>query len=244
MEPFISVPYKQYKNTFLQNVTVYHSFKCDRTYLQSKDFADKYEVFFCDNFGLTPQRSFLDGGVSITSSDKVVSFNFAPNAIYVKVGARSYRSFNDSVLPQALKLEQFLQKVLKVEHVTATAVRKVNIWPVSAMEDNHLDKEGVIDGIFSKQLLVTPSVELDANEASIPLYKKFIWTSENDTVIARTAYLESGQQKANLVLDIEARVDKVVKLSALTNNTISLNRDLFDVYHWCVNPAIVSIMDQ
>ena len=74
--PFKEIPHRLYKNTFLQNVFVSYTFQSDEGMVDSPAIKDEFDNFICSQFGLEPNDSFPAEPISLSSSDKMISFLF------------------------------------------------------------------------------------------------------------------------------------------------------------------------
>lgn len=246
--PFKEIPHRLYKNTFLQNVFVSYTFQSDEGMVDSPAIKDEFDNFICSQFGLEPNDSFPAEPISLSSSDKMISFLFFRNKASVRVGARNYRSFEDSVVPQVVKLDKFIS-LLKVDSVSRLALRKINIWPISvdaAMSLSDDAIEIIEREVFSDDLLSETNVQLDNKEESIPIRKKCEWVNDAIKITVRTAFMRDDRvpkNKGNLVLDIEVVLNNGTALDETKDQLLMLNDKLFNVYHWCVNSTIIKIME-
>lgn len=246
--PFKEIPHRLYKNTFLQNVFVSYTFQSDDGTVDSPAIKDEFDNFICSQFGLEPNDSFPAEPISLSSSDKMISFLFFRNEASVRIGARNYRSFEDSVVPQVVKLYKFIS-LLKVDSVSSLALRKINIWPISvdaviSLNDGEIEK--IEKEVFSSDLLSEANVPLDEEERSIPIRKKCVWENDSINFTVRTAFMRDrvSNNKGNLVLDIEVVLNSNTKLDDAKSQLLLLNDKLFNVYHWCVNSTIIKIMEE
>ena len=242
--PFKDTPHRLYKNTFLQNVFASISFETGKKQDTDAEIKDKLHSFIKFQFGLDVRDSFPEEPMALTSSDGMLSFLFSKNVSSVKVGARNYRSFDDSVVPQILKIEQYIE-VLKLMSIQRLSLRKINIWPVLVNNLNELDANKIVSEIFSTELLKSKPIEFDSSDENLPLLGKYIWSDEALQVTIRTAFIndENEELKGRLILDIEAALDCITSADAIRSQFSLLNSTLFNAYCWSVRPEILKIME-
>lgn len=244
--PFGSAKYKQYRNTFLQNVIITFTFNNAAEDLSKldDDFKDYIQTFF----GITPNCRLSEGLCSITKKDKSLSFAYAKDSVNVQISGQNYITFSETAIPNIFKLRDFFNKVVKIEKLNSISIRKINVWNFKNTNKQEIRVEDLRDLVFSKKFLSALSTEhLDEIEKSIPHFSKCSYSEDEKTLTIRTALLPPTAKDDfhHLILDttIDLHKSDKIKVDQLADSLMDLNSELFDCYHWCISKYVLNVMD-
>lgn len=242
--PFKEAECKLFKNTFLQSVIITYRYEK----LDSDSFDEAFERrmrdFLCGNFGLTIEKSIKNGPISIISSDKVVSYILSDEFAAVKVNAKNYKSFGNSVVQYNSALKHFMIDVLQLESVESLSLRKINIWPFQNDSGKEINQDELWEKILSKDIIQTARVDKDSRFVG----SRIVEEEEKDVSVKIRMIpvnaAEDGKQM-NYVVDIETTQSPAfgVELKGTREKLRNLNQKLYDAFIWAINPKIISLME-
>ena len=240
--PFPDVKYRQYKNTFLQNVFITFSFESN----VSKEEAEiNYKEYSKAFFGLGNNSNNICEGASITKKDMSLSYLFSTNNVSIFFNGQKYVSFSETAIPSIFKLRDYFSKVVKVNTLPKISIRKVNIWNIEK-SSKEIDVDELMAAIFSRNLINELSTEdLKEEEKEIPHFRKAVWECDSRKVSIRTALMSPIKRNDNfyhLILDTQIDEEKEYHMDTICSDMLELNSVLFDVYHWCVSQSVLDIM--
>lgn len=245
--PFMSEKYRQYRNTFLQNVIIgfeYTPSRVDKSELNAH-FNDYVQSFFSVN----SDGDITTGMCSVSKNDQSVSFDFSDRSAVIHLSGKNYVGFSDTAIPQIFKLRIFFNKVVKIDKFTKTGIRKLNVFNIKANTNEQVDEFQVMKAIFSEELNNSLSSEnLDKEEKNAKV-KKCIFKSESKTITIRAALLPPSQPNDifyHLLLDTLGEVEngEGISVDEVPELLMDFNKDLYDCYHWCVNEGVKQVMLQ
>lgn len=242
--PFKEAECKLFKNTFLQSVIITYRFEKLDSELFDDAFERRMKDYLCGNFGLTIEKSIKNGPISITSSDKSVSYVLSDEFVAVKVNAKNYKSFGNSVIQYNDALKLFIRNVLQIESVVSLSLRKINIWPFRNDSEEEIDQNELWNKILSKDILQIAQVEEDSKFAGSRIFE-----GEDKDISVKIRLVpvnatEDGKQM-NYVVDIETALSPTfgVELKRTREKLRNLNQKLYDAFIWAINPKIISLME-
>lgn len=243
--PFKEAECKLFKNTFLQSVIITYRFEK----LDSDSFDDAFERrmkdYLCGNFGLTIEKSIKNGPISITSSDKSVSYVLSDEFVAVKVNAKNYKSFGISVAQYEEILKKFVKDVLQLKSVSSLSLRKINIWPFENNSGQTVNQDNLWGKILSDGIIQVAKAD---STSRFPGSRIFEETDKDLSVQIRLVPVNASEdeRRINFVVDIETILSSAMGVSFIgTKNTLNrLNKTLYDAFIWTINPEIIKLMEE
>lgn len=244
--PFKQEKYRQYRNTFLQDVVVGFTFapsQVAREELNAR-FADYTQRFF----GVSNNGDITASVCNVSKKDLSLSFEFTNHSALIHLSGQKYECFSDTAIPQVFKIRDFFNKVVEVKGIEHSMIRKVNVFNIKVGNQIPLDVPAVRQSIFSPALLESLSVEgLDEQERDIPNFMKCNFKDVDVSITIRTALLPptADQDKFHhLVLDTMAvcKPEEGIKVEELSDKLMDFNSVMYDCYHWCVSDQVKKVM--
>lgn len=244
--PFKQEKYRQYRNTFLQDVVVGFFFAPSQIAKEELNarFADYTQRFF----GVSNNGDLTASVCNVSRKDLSLSFEFTSHSAFIHLNGQKYECFSDTAIPQVFKIRDFFNKVVEVKNIEQTMIRKVNVFNIKANEQTPIDASAVRQSLFSSDLLESLSVEgLDEQERDIPNLMKCEFKDGDVTIIIRTALLPpaAAQDKFHhLILDTMAVCSPSdgIKVEELSDRLMDFNSVMYDCYHWCVSEQVKKVM--
>ncbi len=246
--PFKPEKYRQYRNTFLQDITVGFNFKPStegKTELNAhfNDYLQSY-------FGVENSGDITSADCNITKKDFSLSFDFSDHSAVVRLSGKDYVRFSETVLPHVFKLRSFFNKVVKVEEIDKMGIRKLNVFNIKGNGSEPIDPMDVMQSLFSQEMMANLSADnLDEQEQTIPNMKKCVFKVADSSVTIRTALLPPSRpndQFHHLLLDTLGELQPAdgIKIEEIPEKLMDFNKMMFDCYHWCVNEGVKNVMQQ
>ncbi|MCQ2360942.1 MAG: TIGR04255 family protein [Paludibacteraceae bacterium] len=238
---------REYKNTFLQNVLVEIDFK-EWNLIDREDVSRKWNEFVVSNFNNSNETNLsvdlLEKPIRVSRKDGFCSFFFSRSVVSAVVGAKDYRTFVDSVIPQIYKLSKFLTDVISINEVTRLSLRKINIWQFKSKDTSPIQSEEVRKILFSNALITHEESEvLNEEERNIGDMHKYEWEDGDKKAIVKTFFISPKQTGVFAqILDSELQMTKSIQIDQVQDNFIELNNILYNLYHWCVSESVIDIM--
>lgn len=240
-----SVQYRQYPNSFLSKVALYLTFNSE----ESKEaFRDKLQKFLSANFDLNMQADEDFEAVRVTNESKTVEFFFSLNFAAVEFSGDNYKNYTDTQLPQLFRLIDYAKKIVHVSEISMISVRKLNTWDFKSKDDKTPSLDKVRNKIFSQDLIsVLSGQNLTDDERKIRNFEKFSFDKDDFKITVRSAYIQNSKEKeyTRLILDTEClQTDEKLSLDDLSSLCKTMNKQLYDIYHWCVTNEVINMMNQ
>lgn len=239
---------REYKNTFLQNVLVKIDFK-ERNLIDSEEVSRKWNEFVVSNFNNSSNKTnlpvdFFETPIRVSRKDGNCSFFFSKKVVSAVVGAKDYRTFVDSVIPQIYKISKFLTDVISTNEITRLSLRKINIWQFKFNGTSSIKPDEVRKILFSNALMShEESRALNEDEQNIDNLHKYEWEDGDKKAIVKTFFIPPKQ--ANVfaqVLDTELQMNTPIQINQVQDNFIELNNILYNLFHWCVSERVIDVM--
>lgn len=245
--PFPSEKYHQYRNTFLQNVTIGFDFtpsgvKKDEMNALFNDYVQSF-------FGVTSDGDLTSGMCNVSKNDQSLSFDFSDRSAVIHLSGKGYIGFSDTAIPQIFKLRNFFNKVVQIEKFVKTGIRKLNVFNIKVNGKEDVDEAQVRKAIFSESFNNSLNSEnLDEEEQSIGV-KKCVFKVGSKTITIRTALMPPAQQNDifyHLLLDTlgEIETEDGISVDEVSEILMDFNKDIYDCYHWCVSESVKNVMLQ
>jgi hypothetical protein len=238
---------KEYKYSFLQQVTVRFNFdKIERETVDS-DFTLNLNKFFVDVFqSEIPQDVDLWTKPIVSKrNDGIYSFYFGLDEVAAVIGAKDYHSFVDNVIPQLFRLKKFLKDVYRRNEITSITIAKVNTWPFKLTKETSLvNPKDVLKLVLKEELYNQEKGEWKTDEQKLIPLKTLTWTDNKRLASAKGRFYPQDEKgEFACELDTEASVCDKIKLDDIEYVATSLNDDLYQLYHWCVTNQVIDIMN-
>ncbi|MEI3055034.1 MAG: TIGR04255 family protein [Phocaeicola plebeius] len=243
---FKSIPYKQYRNTFLQNIFVTLHFEPSSS---DEDLFRRFDDYTQMFFQTDGSKDILHDGAVLTKKDGSLSFVFTKDMVQFTFDGSKYINYVDSILPQLSKIQRYVKKVILRDNIKEITIRKINSWYFQEAKNKPINYNDIQNIIFNKQLQEALSTEqLTEEEKSIPEFKKAIWKESDSTIEIRTAFISIPGKKDfyRLILDSEYSYKPIntLRLEEVEPQCKAMNKKMFDVFHWCVTPKVIELMDK
>lgn len=244
--PFKQEKYRQYRNTFLQDVVIGLFFAPS---VVAKDelnarFGDYTQRFF----GVPNNGDITSSVCNVSRKDLSLSLEFTNHSSVIHLSGQKYECFSETAIPQVFKIRDFFNKVVEVKSIEQSMIRKVNVFNIKANEQTPVDASVVRQSLFSSELIEALSVEgLDEQERDIPNFMKCEFEDGDVTITIRTALLPPAaalDKFHHLVLDTMAvcRPLEGIKVEELSDKLMDFNSVMYDCYHWCVSDQVKKVM--
>ena len=246
--PFKSENYRQYRNTFLQDVIVGFEFKPST--VEKSVLNANFKNYIMGFFGVDCNSDITTSVCNITKKDLSLIFDFSDHNASVRLSAKDYVRFSETVLPQVFKLREFFNKVVKVEKFTQIGIRKLNVFNIKTNGTESVDHKVILQSLFSKEFIANLSDNnLSEEECTVPNLKKCIFKTDDNSITIRTALLPPSRPDDSfhhLLLDTLGELHPAdgVKFESVAEELIDFNKVLYDCYHWCVNDSVKNVMQQ
>ena len=246
--PFTSEKYRQYQNTFLQDVTVGFDFPVPQAGKSELNalFNDYAQSFF----GVVNEGDITTGMCTITRKDMLQSFDFSHRSAVIHLSGKNYATFSDTAIPAIFKLRNFFNKVVQTVTLTKTGIRKLNVFNIKTDGKKAVDTAPIMKALFSENLMASLSADnLDLEEKTIPGLQKCMFQSGDAIITIRTALLPPSQANDNfhhLLLDTLGELTPAggIKVDEVADLLMDFNKSLYDCYHWCVSDRVKQVMLQ
>ena len=247
--PFEPAKYCQYKNTFLQNVTI--GFNYAPSVVEKAKMNDLFNDYVQSFFGVTSEGDLTAGTSTISKNDQTLSFDFSDRGTIIHLSGKTYVGFSDTAIPQIFKLRNFFNKVVQIKEFEKTGIRKLNVFNIKVNGKEAVDEVQIRNAIFSKSLnaiLSTDNLNDEERNASV---KKCIFKVGAKTITIRTALIPPSQPNDifhHLLLDtlgeIDSTSDEKISVDEVSELLMDFNKDIYDCYHWCVSDSVKHVMMQ
>lgn len=251
MALFPSYEHKIYKNTFLQNVSVYISHPCGL--IENQTLNDRCNQFFVENFGISSNKSLAANTITITNDELGVEYMFSRENSYLRVNSKNYVCFEMSMLGLLYRTKRFCKKVLDVDAIKGLSIQKVNIFPIKLENEfNDEIKDNLYKSIFAQELLSLPfkNVEIEEDKDFVDPIKECIINDEKDNLkyAFRYGILHNSNNPLNynVVLDIQVYDINTEKLSldSIEENVQIINQRSYEAFHYLVTPTVIKMMEK
>ena len=246
--PFKKIEHCIYRNTFLQETIIEFEFEDISKNNNSNLVSEHFNSFVKSSFGIELSDSNLDLSnrhIVISSQDTATKYVFENNKIQLRIGSKVYKSFNDSVIPNIKKIEDFFDKVLPNKQIYHSSLRKINLLPIQNIPEGTSLKI-ILDKIFSKELLVEENQNLQNDDINTLVKwekeKNFRWKDYDIIIRYGFKNQQIDDKDCILLLDIEVR-----NSTASNINDVPLkeyNDIIFDAYHWAINASVLQLMNK
>lgn len=246
--PFKPESYRQYRNTFLQNVTVGFEFLPSTE--EKSDLNAHFSEYVQSFFGIVCNGDITSSVCNITKNDFSQSFDFNDHSAIVRISGKDYVRFSETVLPHIFKLRSFFNKVVKVDKITKTGIRKLNVFNIKANGPEGVKPEEVMQSLFSQELITKLSIDnLDDQEKKITNLKKCVFQCDVSSITIRAALLPPSNPNDtfhHLLLDTLGELQPIdgIKFEEIPERLLDFNKIMYDCYHWCVNDSVKTLMNQ
>ena len=244
MALFRDIDCRLYKNTFLQSVLVMYSFEKKDLSFFDGGFNERFGKFLSENFGLVIDKDIKEAPISVKRGDGIVDYVFGNGFAGVKINARKYRSYGESVAPHTHNLKVFAKEVVGLEKVTSFSLRKINIWPFEAQKGEKIDVEALKSELLSEEIL-NSDLKPD-NSINVAGAQKFEKDEKELKAVIRLVPMPVGADgtKVNFVVDIETILDPAsgVELTDTGSKLRELNKTLYNAFHWTVSESVINLM--
>lgn len=242
--PFKEAECKLFKNTFLQSVIITYRYEKVDSDSFDEAFERRMRDFLCGNFGLTIGKSIKNGPISITSSDKSVSYMLSDEFVAVKVNAKNYKSFGISVAQYEEVMKKFAKEVLQLKVISSLSLRKINIWPFENNSGQEVNQDEIWNKILSNDILQVAKAD---SSSRFPGARVFVGNDMDLSVLIRLVPVDASADKKqiNFVVDIETIHTSAMGVSLIgTKDKLNkLNQKLYNAFIWAVNPGIIKLME-
>lgn len=244
--PFKQEKYRQYRNTFLQDVVVGFNFAA--SHVTKGEMSVRFNDYVQRFFGVTNTVDLTTSVCNVSRKDLSLSFEFTDHSAIIHLNGQKYVSFSDTAIPQVFKIRDFFNKVVEVKTIDQAVIRKVNVFNIKAGEQTLIDPTLVRKSLFSEELIAALSdSNLDDRERDIPNFLKCEYQEEDITITVRTALLPptTSQDKFHhLLLDIMAvcAPSDGIKIEEVSDKLMDFNSIMYDCYHWCVSGQVMNVM--
>ena len=248
--PFDHKNHEVYPNTFLENTAV-TLFASDWNGVFSGNFDDLYPKFVERFFRLkkSVDQFKKDLEMSVTAPDDGLSYIFNPNKARLSVDRKKYVSFVDNIMTELFPLKDFMYRVMERSVIENVQVRKLNILPIEAEDDNEIveNADNVYAFLFKKELIEYVKDQPIPDSAPwILSFRRANVDNGNVDISIRIGIskVRNRQKHYNVILDSSARCinHSPIEEGAVDGLLLNLNDCLFDAFHWCVKSEIVEMM--
>ena len=254
MFPFPSAPFRQYDFTFLKNVHLRIYFKSENPSVLNNNevkerFADYLHRFF--SLKINDPENIKDLKVKVNSRYKPLMIIFGKEYVDIFHDGKGYISFDESMVPAIFRLKSFFTDIVKAEYFTEISLEKENEWEVTADDDEEYTFEKAGELIFNPELLklikenptapngqesfstvITGEIPRFEGETkiSINIIDNFHIPGREDNAVTcfQTAFIQDAQIRDFYSMFYIIR---------------SLNKCLYDCFHWSVTQDIIDIME-
>jgi uncharacterized protein (TIGR04255 family) len=244
--PFKQEKYRQYRNTFLQDVVVGFNFLAsqvakDEMNARFNDYAQRF-------FGVSNNGDLTTSVCNVSKKDLSLSFEFTDHSAIIHLNGQNYVSFSDTAIPQVFKIRDFFNKVVEIRSIKQAVIRKVNVFNIKAGEQTQVDATAVRQSLLSEALIGALNDNwLDETERDIPNFLKCEYQDGDVKVTIRTALLPptTVQDKFHhFLLDTMAVCCPVegIKVEEISDKLMDFNSIMYDCYHWCVSDQVKKVM--
>ena len=245
--PFKPEKYCQYRNTFLQKVTI--GFDFAPSGVEKSKLNALFNEYVQSFFGVTSDGDLTSITCSVSKNDQSLSFDFCDHSAVINLSGRNYVGFSDTAIPQIFKLRDFFNKVVQIENFKRTGIRKLNVFNIKTNGKEQVDEIQVMKAIFSEELNSKLSNDnLDGEEQNAKV-KKCILKSGNKTITIRTALMPPSRPNDlfyHLLLDTLGEIENEdgITVEEVSELLMDFNKDIYDCFHWCVNDRVKQVMQQ
>ena len=245
--PFPSEKYHQYRNTFLQNVTI--GFEFALSGVKKDELNALFNDYVQSFFGVTSDGDLTSGMCNVSKNDQSLSFDFSDRSAVIHLSGKGYVGFSDTAIPQIFKLRNFFNKVVQIEKFTKTGIRKLNVFNIKANGKESVDEAQVRKALFTEAFNNSLSSDsLDEEEKNLGV-KKCIFKEGDRSITIRTALMPPAQQNDifyHLLLDTLGEIDTEdgVSVDDVSEILMDFNKVIYDCYHWCVSESVKNVMLQ
>ncbi len=244
--PFRPEKYRKYQNTFLQKVTIgfdFGSSQVDKIILNN-EFNDYLQRFF----GINSNGDIASQTWNVSKKDSTLSFDFSSRHTVVNFSGQSYVSFSDTAIPQIYKLRDFFKKVVRIDKISKTMIRKVNVFNIKYNKEEEINVSEVRGLIFSKEFLSALNTDnLTEQERKIPHFCKCEFFDDESLIKIRTALMPPSSESDefyHVILDTVAclRPSNGINVDEIAEKLMDFNSILYYSYHWCISDNIKRVM--
>ena len=246
--PFKSEKYRQYQNTFLQDVTVGFDFPVSQ--VEKSELNALFNDYVQSFFGVTSDGDITTGMCNITRKDMLQSFDFSNRSAVIHLSGKNYATFSDTAIPPIFKLRNFFNKVVQTSKLSKTGIRKLNVFNIKTDDKTAVDAAPIMRALFSEDLMASLSAEnLDQEEQAVPGLMKCSFQAGDDIITIRTVLLPPSQHKDafhHLLLDTLGEINPAngIKVDEVADLLMDFNKSLYDCFHWCVSNRVKQVMLQ
>ena len=244
--PFNQEKYRQYRNTFLQDVFV--GFDFTKSQVAKDEMNNRFNDYTQRFFGVSNNGDLTTSVCNVSKKDLSLSFEFTDHSAIIHLNGQKYVCFSDTAIPQVFKIRDFFNKVVESKTINQAVIRKVNVFNIKAGEQAQVDASVVRKSLFSEALVAALSNEgLDEKEREIPSFLKCEYQAGDIIVTIRTALLPptSVQDKFHhLLLDTMTVCHPAegIKIGEISDKLMDFNSIMYDCYHWCVSDQVKKVM--
>lgn len=243
---FEHIPRRTYPKTFLKDVHLYLAYPQP---VMSNETINSLVQFFKDNFHDVSYAEVVNG-VSFNSLDEKVKVEFLPDQLRLIIHFPVYKSF-DSLQSFWFPLFKKYFSIIGTTTLTKIVFSKYNELNFQLQKD----ETSVIDllkMVFSKNVLTLASSDLETKDGfRNNVRREWIGAMPSDDSLGSVFNYEFGFRKNSEDLKSGVLTLKTTVTSGCINIGIDdalselehYNEVLFDGFHWCVNKAIINIMN-
>ena len=244
-----SVEKEVYKNTFLHNTVVTITYDEVTKNSLTGDFDERKNAFFKNFFNVDQSdRDFVNQGISLSKVDKSQGLLFTKAFCMANVNRSVYKTFLESMMPNVYALCSFLRDIAKVGRTRTVEVRKINMFPVEVSKSVDLklrcERQKVLANVLTKECLgkhhETESIPVKGAIADFG--QRVLKDKDGYIYRIKTGLMPAGENKTYVVVDLSVTYPMALGMQDVESKTMELNKLEFDLFHWSVNPEIISNM--
>lgn len=245
--PFPPEKYRQYRNTFLQSVTI--GFDFIPSAVKKDELNALFNEYVQSFFSVTSDGDLITEMCKVSKNDQSISFDFSNSSVVIHISGKGYVGFSDTAIPQIFKLRNFFNKVVQTEKITKTGIRKLNVFNIKVNGKEQVDEKQVMKAIFSSALNNALNTDCLNDEEKSLRVKKCIYKVEDKTITIRAALMPPSQPNDifyHLLLDTLGEIDKPdgISVDEVSELLMDFNKDIYDCFHWCISERVKQVMQQ
>lgn len=241
INPYKVLDHRVYSRTFLHSIQVGLDFDlCNGALSNSQALKDFVYKFFQVTVNETPSSLSC---IELCDEKNQVKFIFTENMAKVTVGAKSYKSFADTMIPFVMKLSAYMEQICKVPTINRLTIKKNNLWEIKADNDIITIYPSALQYTFNKRLVDDMASIKSSNNPPFKISKEVNTSLGDGTLNVVISSIVKNKKEADFTLDFTAAANNVDAVKIVEIST-KLNDIIYCSFHDIVSKNVIKLMEQ
>ena len=241
INPYNELNHRVYNRTFLHNIQVGLDFDlCKGALSNSQVLKDFVNEFFQVTVNETPSSLSC---IELCDEKNRVKFIFTEEMAKVTVGAKSYKSFADTMIPFVMKLSAYMEQICKIPTVNRLTIKKNNLWEIKADNDIITIYPSALRYTFNEKYVDDMASIKSSDNPPFKISKEANTSLGDGTLNAVISTIIKNHEEATSTLDFTAAADNVDAAKVVETST-KLNDIIYCSFHDIVSKNVINLMEQ